>query len=255
MRSLLILIITICNLTSTANAQEKITKENITKIHSCLNGGFNAYLKDGKLEYQADPLSNSNCIGINKIFFENLLNTVSSGDNTFSCRDDYKVTQYNVRIDGIYCSALGYNTTYDKKVDEFNDILINYKANLYALNQRILNQKKSTIKNDLVSKVLNYSSGCSDDGCDEFAWYPANKANCKYEKMTIYRDREPIYHNIQLNELDPQSISIKEYSYNGVQVLYDGQVVFFAKNVDLDRLKRGWALIYQKYCKGKKRAF
>ena len=87
---------------------------------------------------------------------------------------------------------------------------------------------------------------------------------------------------INLNDLDPKSLQIvtmnrastktkeitdpKNYTrvigYNNIvtkyqtqEVQYMGKPIFSQQNLDVDRLKRGWSLIYSKHCSGTKKAF
>lgn len=160
---------------------------------------------------------------------------------------------------------------------------------------------------DVVAQVLNYSSGCKDQGCDSYTWAAKGQKNCIYEKVELSGGKDNLYgliqnfsnqmtaldspaygtvgtafNEINLNELDPKSLQIvtmnriateqKEIrdpykvsriiGYNNIQhkfqtqeVLYMGKPIFSQQNLDIDRLKRGWTLIYSKYCTGIKKAF
>ena len=144
---------------------------------------------------------------------------------------------------------------------------------------REMDQRKKNI--DVVSQVLNYSSGCSDDGCGTYStWLARDVRNCIYDKVNLQDGS--VLETINLNEMDPKSIQVVTMNrastnreeihdprnwtsivgYNNVitkyqtqDVLYMGKELFSEKNLDINRLKRGWSLIYSKYCSGTKKAF
>jgi hypothetical protein len=148
-------------------------------------------------------------------------------------------------------------------------------------NNSTLNVKKDSLKIDVVAQVLNYSSGCSDDNCGSFStWSLSNKGKCVYENIKL--SDGSVLVTINLNDLDPRSIKFvtmnrastereeirdpRNYQriigYNNIvnkyqtqDVQYMGKTLFSAGNLDVDRLKRGWTLIYSKYCSGTKKAF
>ena len=174
--------------------------------------------------------------------------------------------------------------------------------------KNLVNSKESLKSRiDVVAQVLNYSSGCKDDGCDTYSWAVKDAKQCVYERVNFNAGNDTGYAQIQqlmqvaqaisspsfgvtgssgnlikLNELDPKSLKIAtmdhvtteqkeihdphKYSrivgYNNVQhefqtqeVQYMGKPIFSQQNLDVSRLKRGWALIYSKYCTGTKKAF
>ena len=116
-------------------------------------------------------------------------------------------------------------------------------------------------QNDVVAQVLNYSNFGRDAGATEgAAWYRVDK--CRY-RMSV--DGKATSREIDLNGLDPKNIefdSIPERYIGkgttpggGVNVLYNGDVFIHGDANDIDRVERGWSLIYSKYCKGKEDAF
>ena len=147
--------------------------------------------------------------------------------------------------------------------------------------QRKLKIQDSIKKNiDVVSQVLNYSSGCSDDGCGTYStWLARDVKNCIYDKVNLQDGS--VLQTINLNEMDPKSIQVVTMnkadtrretvnSLNGLHVIgyqnvvtkyqtqdvqYMGREIFSSQNLDINRLKRGWSLIYSKHCSGTKKAF
>ncbi len=134
---------------------------------------------------------------------------------------------------------------------------------------------------DVVSQVLNYSSGCGDDGCSGYSsWVVKDTKSCIYQK--INSKDGTVLQTINLNEMDPKSIQVvtmnrsyterKEihdpqkyfniigydnvvHNYQTQEVQYMGREIFRSENLDMNRLQRGWSLIYSKYCSGTKKAF
>jgi hypothetical protein len=112
-------------------------------------------------------------------------------------------------------------------------------------------------RNDAVAQVLNYSKFGRDDGATYGAfWYRVDK--CRY-RMSV--DGKATSREIDLNGLDPKNIeldSIPEryigkgsYIGGGVNVLYKGDVLIHGDASDIERVERGWNLIYSEYCTGK----
>jgi len=134
---------------------------------------------------------------------------------------------------------------------------------------------------DIVAQVLNYSDGCDDEGCGGYSsWIVSDAKSCIYDKVN-FRDGSVIK-TLNLNQMDPKSIQVATMNrasterkevhdpYNAVRiigynnvvtkyqtqdVLYMGKEVFSQQNLDINRLKRGWTLIYSKYCLGTRKAF
>lgn len=124
---------------------------------------------------------------------------------------------------------------------------------------------------DVVAQVLNYSSGCKDTGCDDLFWIKRKESKCQYSQY--YSLTGVILKEIDLDQLDPKSIkfvmhektdTVPDWSgrykyikrtYNTYTVQYEGKDLFSSTERDLDRLKRGWSLIYSKYCKGREKEF
>jgi hypothetical protein len=119
---------------------------------------------------------------------------------------------------------------------------------------------------DTVASVLNYSSGCPDDGCKEVSWYQKEKGTCKYHK--IDKSDGTVKAEIDLNDYDPKSIKIgieqrdisnlpsRKVFREFTVISYDGRTLISTfGRLDTERILRGWSLIYSKHCKGKQRAF
>ena len=131
---------------------------------------------------------------------------------------------------------------------------------------------------DIVAQVLNYSEFGKDEGGEEdFAnpfdveivkipiyWSQDSSSKCRYVKASnrnlstveLKTLAAPVADKIiDLNQLDPRLI---KFGYqNGITaVVYDSKILTSAfGQIDLDRLQRGWTLIYSKYCSGKQKAF
>ena len=112
--------------------------------------------------------------------------------------------------------------------------------------------------NDVVAQVLNYSSFGNAEGSGGAYWYQDNFDKCKYKLFDPTPVGSP---EIDLNALDPQKIMFREeLTDSGVAYtileydlhpLLPGASPYFLK-LDLQRLQRGWSLIYSKYCSGMK---
>lgn len=175
------------------------------------------------------------------------------------------------------------------------------KKKIEERNISIYNEKKNVASTDIVAQVLNYSSGLPETGGADF-WYPHDKKNCIYRKAIAARVNESdadrkfrqvisvafgggseqveTLPEIKLNDLDPKSIKVAEYTHSITEprtrwdyvlkrnilisetrnwvtqdVLHSGKEIFTTQNQDIDRIRRGWSLIYSKYCKGAAKAF
>jgi TPR repeat protein len=119
---------------------------------------------------------------------------------------------------------------------------------------------------DIVAQVLNYSSSGHDGEWEDAGqtaafWYrdPSNK--CLYHKIRRAKDSQlSVVKSIDLNEYDPRGVKFghKFASYGNVttEVTYDRDVLFLSPGgLDLDRMQRGWTLIYTNFCTGKLRPF
>ena len=162
----------------------------------------------------------------------------------------------------------------------------NLKAEIEVLQQerssvqsKILSSSKSKI--DTVAQVLNYSDGCNDEGCGGYSsWVVRDSKSCIYDKVDL-RDGSVIK-SLNLNQMDPKSIQVvtmdrastereeikdpkngfRVIGYNNIvtkyqtqDVQYMGKQLSSQQNLDINRLKRGWSLIYSKYCSGTRKAF
>jgi hypothetical protein len=138
-------------------------------------------------------------------------------------------------------------------------------ADLKAVQKVLADRQAAALKqvsekrdpNDVVAQVLNFTSFGKDQGEPDKFWYKVK--DCQYrrygEKTTTGVD------NINLNELDPQSIQI--YSdpngsfVGGTLVKYNEEVLLsnlWNSVSNFDRVERGWTLIYSEYCTGKAKA-
>jgi peptidoglycan hydrolase-like protein with peptidoglycan-binding domain len=128
---------------------------------------------------------------------------------------------------------------------------------------------------DVVAMVLNYSTFGKDDGENGSFWYKDGSEGCVYKrylnKISTADAKVDLMLNmlsvtgperLDLNELDPQNLRSgydeqlwQDYGYMTVVEHIDQLITASRKSLDNDRLKRGWALIYKKYCTGKKKPF
>jgi hypothetical protein len=63
---------------------------------------------------------------------------------------------------------------------------------------------------------------------------------------------------IDLNAFDPRTITFQNYrgAIGGTIIRHDADILFKTiGELNLERLQRGWSLIYSKYCKGKQKQF
>lgn len=141
---------------------------------------------------------------------------------------------------------------------------------------RTINEVRKTVDIDTVAKVLNYSDGMpTDEGSNWGYWYAYDAKNCIYHKATykggdgddkmlmdVTDTRE-----LRLNDIDRSSI---KYAFQTIShpsigqapritqfvtVTGDGRVLFETDGLDPERVKKGWALIYSKYCRGRNKEF
>jgi hypothetical protein len=132
--------------------------------------------------------------------------------------------------------------------------------------------------NDVVAQVLNFSTFGKDDGLTDSFWYRVGPEGCKYKRYTDIQggmpnaDRRLVAMLATINAFDPSEIDLNQLDPQSLQVGYDdqlhqdfgylvvvkdaGKLVTASRiSLDVDRLKRGWGLIYEKYCSGKHRPF
>ncbi len=129
---------------------------------------------------------------------------------------------------------------------------------------------------DIVRKVLNYSTFGEDEGTDAGFWYPVDRANCSYE---VIKNPSiiPLFPGIQLtvrghpdsinlNTVDPRNIkigrvmasNIYNYDYHEVYAVdldKKGTFQCLVSRCDGDRLNRGWSRVFSEFCSGVKRDF
>jgi TPR repeat protein len=140
--------------------------------------------------------------------------------------------------------------------------------------------------NDVVGQVLNYSTFGKDEGIivnigtAEYStyWYPDKSDKCLYRLHNRFpqedKDKKLMLGQmsandvmrwgvravsdqkvIDLNSLDPRNIQFQ--TQNDVTIIrHDTDVLFTTLGqLNIERLQRGWGLIYSNYCSGKKKAF
>ena len=125
----------------------------------------------------------------------------------------------------------------------------------------------NSLRKDTVSKVLNYSTGLEDEGASDDSWYVSPGAKCTY--IRVQGPTHEIVSKINLNQYDARNFKFKtEYVYvlnewtlqkqlmKVSQIYYMEKLLLGADHpLDLDRLERGWGLIYSKYCGGTRKEF
>lgn len=161
--------------------------------------------------------------------------------------------------------------------------------------QRLAKIREKRDPSDVVGQVLNYSSGLPDEGTEAEFWYQQGtrcmyhlyennpgvlmraQMNAVLGAMVGQKQPDLDDISIDLNDMDPRLITFSNeysefipdnqstrmlYGQNIPQqkpitvVRYDGKVLFTAVGtLPIDRLQRGWGMIYEKYCQGKQKAF
>jgi hypothetical protein len=113
--------------------------------------------------------------------------------------------------------------------------------------------------NDVVAQVLNYSYLGDDNGRGNIFWYQDKSDKCKY-KLSMHIDLD----EIDLNAIDPRTITFehvyRELPHNTIMdtviTRADNNVLFRGPGeLNIERLQRGWDLIYSKFCRGNRKAF
>lgn len=145
---------------------------------------------------------------------------------------------------------------------------------------RTITDFRKTVVIDTVAKVLNYSDGeRSDIGSEYSFWYAYDAKKCIYRKAgykrtSNYNDYPGVFDvdenvkEIDLNSFDKSSVRYQSLQINHPSVLgeaprittqvtifADGRTIFTADDVDPERIKRGWQVIYSKYCVGQRKEF
>ena len=145
---------------------------------------------------------------------------------------------------------------------------------------------RKTVLIDTVAKVLNYTDGLPDEGEKYRSWYAYDTKKCIYRKFSDERNSlfgfedkskndsivnipvNVIENEINLNSIDKNSLATKSLQIKYPSVLgeaprvttqvylyADGREIFRTEGIDRDRVNKGWALIYSKYCIGAKKEF
>jgi hypothetical protein len=130
--------------------------------------------------------------------------------------------------------------------------------------------------------VLNFTTFGQDEGFRDNFWYKETPGTCRYklnisdakfsqgggklERLELFLGVGNAMMQrkfIDLNELDPKNITIR-YDYNetlwgrsgATLIEHVNDIIFFnLGKSNMDRLQRGWNLIYGKYCRGKQKPF
>jgi TPR repeat protein len=134
---------------------------------------------------------------------------------------------------------------------------------------------------DVIAQVLNYSTFGKDEGGSELGalletmgkpapeggyWYKVSSKDCVY-KLHPGRSIAGAMlgaKEVNLNDLDPKNIT---FQYDNSTSLWgsdgtgtftkhlDDVIIMALGQLNIQRLQRGWGLIYEKFCRGKERAF
>ena len=135
---------------------------------------------------------------------------------------------------------------------------------------------------DVVAQVLNYTVFGKDEGSGDSYWFKDPKGTCLYRLHIAFQKSQngDFATNfllnfgignallqrrvIDLDTLDPKNLTFR-YDNNqhlwgengvGTVIQHINDVLFFyVGTLDLNRLQRGWSLIYSKYCRGKEKPF
>jgi hypothetical protein len=115
---------------------------------------------------------------------------------------------------------------------------------------------QNSVPYDVVAQVLNYSTFGQDEGYGNIRWLQDTADRCKYRFISSGRV-------IDLNGLDPRTITFNNtIDPNGnvhTHIYADADDLFLSDfeppSLNIERLQRGWALIYSEYCRGKQKAF
>lgn len=149
------------------------------------------------------------------------------------------------------------------------------KRNIEPNYKRTIEEFKKSVSIDTVAKVLNYTDGLPDLGSSSAFWYAYDSKKCIYRKANEINvsenlDDAPIFdvnekaEELNLNLFDPTSVKYDSYKLeykfphrivNVINVYADGRTIFKTEGIDSQRLVKGWALIYTKYCSGSKKEF
>ena len=135
--------------------------------------------------------------------------------------------------------------------------------------------------NDVVAQVLNYTVFGNDEGSGDSYWFKDPAGKCLYRlHIAVRRSQKDAASDfllnfgignalmqrrvIDLDELDPKNITFR-YDTNqtlwgengaGTIIQHVSEILFFyVGTLDLNRLQRGWSLIYSKYCRGRDKPF
>ena len=142
--------------------------------------------------------------------------------------------------------------------------------------------------NDVVGQVLNYTVFGVDEGLSDNFWHKAPSGKCLYRlhisgnkplngsadnifkqitdfsKMFSVQSALMQRQVIDLDQFDPKNITFRydnnptAWGQNGVGTIVQhiNEILFFYIGaLDINRLQRGWRLIYSNYCHGKEKPF
>ena len=202
-------------------------KKNVKGIHPLRWGGLNIIENDDEFKGK-NIISHFGCIekaaisGFNIVpCDEKIFSTLSQGFKDYN--NNYAQLKENERIDS------------EKK------------------KQNHLESIKQIAKYNTVTKVLNYSFGLPDDGANNTFWYTEDEKSCKYKLngkiVSLFATIEN--YSIDFNTLDPKLIKFKTQK-EVTNVMHNGEPIAVSFTpLDHERLSRGWALIFSKFCAGK----
>jgi hypothetical protein len=170
--------------------------------------------------------------------------------------------------------------TNDSTAEQGNEAAKNKITQLTTTDVRAEKPNLDVVKqrdpNDVVAQVLNYSNFGNDDGMTGSYWYQDKSDKCRYILSSEFMPR-----TIDLNAFDPRNITFQHQTFSEcyhdcgvvwnstgdpIRELYrsvvrtviqhDVHVLFqTGGQLNLERLQRGWTMIYSKYCKGKQKPF
>ena len=130
----------------------------------------------------------------------------------------------------------------------------------FALAQKYLDalesfQNAKRDPNDVVAQVLNYTVFGNDEGNGDSFWYKETSGKCQY-RLRISPDQSFSQGNfIDLDEIDPRNITFRYNSNGATVIMNDTATLFYTRGLNVERLQRGWSLIYSNYCSGKEKPF
>ena len=133
---------------------------------------------------------------------------------------------------------------------------------------------------NVVIQVLKYTISGRDEGTDTLFWWHESSEPCVFHRWSsgwtgliqMFQDIQHlnvlqgtgIVTDIDLEQIDPKNlkfdyefgVSNNGQMFTATVVKYEGRTILsYSGELDLDRLQRGWNLIYSDHCKGKAKPF